>query len=78
MGEMISISRRTERSVESSDAIHVLSVLCLLFLPDSVDLISRNLGIVRGFERGKSHRLSQECVVIVLVDHHGIALSCWF
>lgn len=60
-------SRGTKRPVESPNTIHVLSILGLLLLPDPVDLVPWNFGIMSRFKRRKPHQPPQSCVVLVLV-----------
>lgn len=46
-----SLSRRTQRSIEASNAVHVLPVLGLLLFPDSVDVIAGHFRVLCTLER---------------------------
>ena len=57
------LSRRTQRPVESTAAVHVLPVVCPLLLPDRVVLvIAGNLRVPRRTETGESHDLLHLCL----------------
>ena len=73
-----SFSRWTQRSVKSSNTIHILSVLSLLFLPHCVDFVPRYFGILRRFKHSESHHFSQQRIFVVLVERHGITVDCLF
>lgn len=60
-------SRGTERPVESTLAVHVLSVLNLLFLAHTVDVVPGNFGVLGGSESGEAHRLAHLCLHLILV-----------
>lgn len=44
------LSSGTQRFVESSHTVHVLSVLCLLLFADTGDVVSRDFGVLRALE----------------------------
>lgn len=64
------VSTRTQRPIEATDTVHVLSVLCLLLFPDTIDLIAWHLCVLRRLERSESHHLSNHRVDIILVQLH--------
>ncbi len=50
--------RRTQRPIEASHPIHVLSILRLLLFPDGIQLVvAWYLRVLCRFERRKSHHL---------------------
>jgi len=52
------VLRWTQRPIEASHPIHVLSVLGLLLFPDSIQfVVAWHLRILRRFERRKPHHL---------------------
>ena len=70
-------SRRTERPIEPSLPIHILSVLRSLLLPYTIDLVSRNLLVLCRIECFEAHHLPQQGILRVFINHHCIAVDCW-
>jgi hypothetical protein len=67
---VVSLRSRTERPVESSLTVHVLSVHCLLLFPHTVDVVSRHFGILRAPEFRKTHGLAHQCLHFIFFDRY--------
>jgi hypothetical protein len=59
--------RRAKRSVESSLAVHILSVFCLLLLAHAVNVIPRNLCVFGASEFGEAQAAPHEHLNIILL-----------
>lgn len=57
----------TQRFVESSHTVHVLSVLCLLLLSDTGDVVSRDLSVLCTLKGGESHGFHHHLVKVVWI-----------
>lgn len=71
MPHTLSQPRRTQRPVESTDTVHVLSVLGLLVLPHTVQLVvSRHFCVFGTPEADETHHsLHRGLLVLIGIDH---------
>lgn len=69
----------TQWSVKASNTVHVLPVLGLLLLSDSIDVVPWYLGVLCALERRETHHLSHQRLLFVFVRHcTAVAICCRF
>lgn len=49
---------RTERSIKSTNPIHILTVFSLLLLPNTINIIARHFGVFRASKFRETHCFS--------------------
>ena len=72
------LSTRTEWSVETTGTIHVLPVFRLLLLQHTVNIVSRNFGLLGATEAGEAHRLPHRGYLGIFIDIHRISVLCFY
>lgn len=65
------LTTRTQRSVETADAVHILSILGLLLLANPVHIIAGNFFVLGALERHEAHHLPHQSDFRIRVEIHG-------
>src|SRR5438105_3391384 len=73
-----SLPRWTQGSIETSNPIHVLSILGLLLLPDRTNIIAHNLLLMRCSKSTKAHHSLHSSQPIIFNDNLIIIILHWF